>query len=220
MSNPETSSRLSRHLRVEAPSPWVCRFAHLVPEGGASRGTVLDLACGGGRHARHFLDLGRPVVALDREVGPISDLAGHPRAEIVEADLEKGAPVFEGEGPLAGRVFAGIVVVNYLHRPLLPALLDALEPGGVFIYETFARGNERFTRPRNPDHLLRDGELLEVAAGRLQVIAYEKGIETEGPLPGVVQRICAVDDRGTAPGGDGEPEPRPLRPRQPSKEEP
>ncbi|MCH7693511.1 MAG: class I SAM-dependent methyltransferase [Proteobacteria bacterium] len=191
------------HLSVTEPSPWVRRFAGLVPEGG----TVLDVACGGGRHARHFLGLGYAVVAVDRDVGPVADLAADPRAEVVRADLEGGDP-----WPFAGRTFAGVVVANYLHRPLFPLMLAAVEAGGVLIYETFARGNERFARPRNPDHLLLSGELLDLVRGRLQVIAYEHGIVQRGPLPGVIQRICAVNDLDAGSRGDGEPEPHRVPP--------
>ena len=74
---------------------------------------------------------------------------------------------------------------------MLPVLIDSLTPGGVLIYETFAVGNERFGRPRNPDFLLRDGELLDAVAGELSVVAYEFG-EVAIPAPAIVQRIAAV----------------------------
>jgi len=83
-----------------------------------------------------------------------------------------------------------VVTTNYLHRPLLPALIAAVEPGGVFLYETFAQGNERFGRPSNPDFLLRPQELLEAVHGRLAVVAFEEGFVAE-PRPAVIQRICA-----------------------------
>ena len=203
MEKPDRPPRTPRHLSVTEPSPWVRRFAALVPEGG----TVLDVACGGGRHARHFLGLGYAVVAVDRDVEPVADLAADPRAEVVRADLEGGDP-----WPFAGRTFAGVVVANYLHRPLFPVVLAAVEAGGVLIYETFARGNERFTRPRNPDHLLCSGELLDLVRGRLQVIAYEHGIVQRGALPGVIQRLCAVNDLDTGSREDGEPEPHRVPP--------
>ena len=81
-------------------------------------------------------------------------------------------------------------MTNYLHRPLLPAIAQALAPGGVLIYETFARGNERFGRPHNPDFLLRPGELLEAFA-MLTVVAFEQG-EVSMPRPSVIQRIAVV----------------------------
>lgn len=201
MGNSVEKSRQRRHLRVTEPSPWVVRFAPLVPKDGP----VLDLACGNGRHARHFLARGHSVLAVDRDTEAVADLAGQDRAEILRADLEDGT-----DWPLAGRQFAGLIVVNYLHRPLFPLLLGALAPGGVLIYETFARGNERFFRPRNPDHLLRSGELLEWLRGHCQVVGYEHGLVETGPLPGVIQRICAVNDLAASRREDGDPEPHPV----------
>lgn len=169
-----------RH-QSNTPSRWVQRFADMVPAGGR----VLDLACGGGRHGRFFLEKGAKVTCLDRDVSAVADLAG--KAEVIEADLEAGLP-----WPLAGRGFDAVVVVNYLFRPLMPRLIEAVAPGGLFLYETFAKGNERYDRPRNPDHLLLPGELLAAVDGRLQVVAYEMGIEQWAVGPKVVQRLCAV----------------------------
>jgi SAM-dependent methyltransferase len=211
MKNPTSPSPNPHHKATQA-SAWVRRFAPLAPAGGA----VLDVACGSGRHARHFLDLGYDVTAIDRDTSRVADLKDDARAEIIESDLEDGRP-----WPLAGRAFAAVVVTNYLHRLLLSTLRDAVGAGGVFIYETFARGNERFRRPRNPDHLLTDGELLELVRGKLEVVAYEHGITEVGGETAVVQRMAAVNGV-SAPGPEGkeisepkpgaEPEPRPLRP--------
>ncbi len=164
------------------PSAWVTRFAGLVPEGGP----VLDVACGGGRHMRLFLDRGHPVTGVDIDISRLAGLGAEARAEIIEADLENGGP-----WPFAGREFAGIVVTNYLYRPLFPALTASLAGGGVLIYETFAQGNERFGKPRNPKHLLRPGELLDAVRGSLQVIAYEFGTVLR-PRQVALGRLCAV----------------------------
>ena len=115
-----------------APSPWVERFKSLVPSGGA----VLDLACGSGRHGRLFLELGHGVTFVDRDMAGISDLAGTPQAELVTADLE-AVP-----WPLAGCAFAGIVVTNYLYRPLFPHILAALAPGGITKVGLFVDAND------------------------------------------------------------------------------
>ena len=144
---------------------------------------MLDVACGEGRHAIYFAERGFEVVGVDREMQRI------PGVEFVRADLESGAP-----WPFAGRKFAAIVVTNYLHRPLLPVLVQSLDEGGALLYETFMVGNERFGRPSNPNFLLRPGELLEAFAA-LTVVAFEQGI-VERPKPAAVQRICAV--RGLA----------------------
>lgn len=169
------------------PSPWVSRF---LPPAGPG-GTVLDVACGMGRHARLALERGYGVTAIDRYNAGIIDLLGRADFEFLDADLEGGRP-----WPLGERAFTGVIVANYLYRPLFPALLAAVAPGGMLIYETFGAGNERFGRPSNPDFLLRPGELIEAAAGELQIAAYEHG-ETADPRPAIVQRICAV--RGERP---------------------
>jgi myo-inositol-1(or 4)-monophosphatase len=156
------------------PSPWVVRFADLVPRGAV----VLDVAAGSGRHTRLFVERGHRVVAIDRDT---STLPRHAGCEVVTADLEDGSP-----WPLGERRFGAIVVTNYLHRPLLPLLVDRLEPGGVLLYETFARGH--VGKPSNPAFLLEPGELLRAVAGRLRVVAFE-----DVTLPDqVVQRIVAV----------------------------
>jgi len=157
-----------------SPSPWVRRWAPRV-----AAGTVLDLACGGGRHARLFIGQGRQVVALDREA---QDISG---ARFIQVDLEDGRP-----WPLTGESFQAIVVTNYLHRPLFPRLAEALAPGGLLIYETFMLGNERHGQPSNPDFLLRPGELLEAFRG-LAILGFEEGSVTM-PKPSVIQRLCAA----------------------------
>jgi SAM-dependent methyltransferase len=163
------------------PSSWVQSHAGAL----AACGKVLDLAAGGGRHARYFSDLGFQVTAVDRDTSRLSKLEGQ-NVEVVVADLEDGSP-----WPLGDRQFDGMVVTNYLHRPLFPRLAAALAPGGVLIYETFGLGNERYGKPSNPAFLLRPGELLEFAAAHgLQVLAYACG-EVTKPKPAITQRIVA-----------------------------
>lgn len=172
----------SSHCRPGAPSPWIERWTALIGRDGA----VLDVACGSGRHLRLFLSAGHKVVGIDRDMSQLDDLRHRPEVEIVQADLEDGSP-----WPLPGRKFAGIVVTNYLHRPLFPFLLDALAPGGALLYETFSVGNEKYGKPSNPAFLLRDSELLEIAREKLRVIAYE-AVEEQTPRRAVIQRIAAV----------------------------
>ena len=167
---------------LRTPSAWVMRWADRVPPGGR----VLDVACGNGRHARFFAARGHPVEAVDRDADLVAQLKGIPGITARCSDLEGGP------WPYADQQFVGIVIVNYLNRPLFPHLLTALAPGGVLIYETFAAGNERFGRPSNPAFLLKPGELLEVVRGRLEVIAYE-ALEVSEPRPAMVQRICAAN---------------------------
>jgi SAM-dependent methyltransferase len=146
-------------------------------------GRVLDLAAGSGRHTRLLLDSGFAVYAVDRDISALLPLAAY-GCEVRQIDLETGDVWPLGTG------YDGIVVTDYLHRPLLPAVAQALASGGVLIYQTFALGNERFGRPRNPDFLLRPGELL-VAFSMLTIVAFEQG-EVSVPRPAVIQRIAAV----------------------------
>jgi SAM-dependent methyltransferase len=164
-----------------APSAWVCRFAPLIRGGGR----VLDLACGSGRHVRWLAQNGWQVEAVDRDAEALAALTELPGVHVRAADLESGP------WPYTGERFEGIVVANYLHRPLLPRLVAALAAAGVLIYETFARGNERYGRPCNPQFLLAPGELLQAASG-LRVIAYED-VYVDAPKPALVQRICAIN---------------------------
>jgi SAM-dependent methyltransferase len=174
------------HAAPDEPSTWVGRFAALIPPG-----EVLDLACGGGRHARLLAAAGHQVLAVDRDTAALDRAAGK-GIRTLQVDLEnpaEGGAVWPFE---AGR-FAGIVVTNYLHRRLFPHMVASLAPEGVLIYETFAQGNERFGKPSNPAFLLAPGELLE-AARALRVIAFEDGYVAL-PKPAMVQRICARQDR-------------------------
>jgi SAM-dependent methyltransferase len=165
------------------PSAWITRFAPPAPAGGVA----LDLACGGGRHTRWLAEAGYHVVAVDRDLGGVQDLRADPRVELVELDLEVGAPF-----PTGDRTFAVVVVTNYLWRPLLDDVARAVAPGGWLLYETFAAGNERFGHPTNPDVLLRPGELLELAGRHgLHVVAYEDVVVDE-PRPAAVQRLAAT----------------------------
>ncbi len=162
-----------------APSPWVVRWAPQIRAGGE----VLDVACGSGRHTRLLVEAGFKVQAVDRDIGGVADLAGHPRVVLRQADLEN-AP-----WPYAAASFDGIVVTRYLHRPLFPRLCEALRPGGVLIYETFMLGQQRYGRPRNPAYLLRPGELRTAISGDMKVLAYEEALEQP---PALMQRLCAV----------------------------
>jgi len=163
-------------------SPWVRRYAPLIP-GGA----VLDLACGSGRHARHLAALEHEVVAVDNDPEALAAAAG---PGIVTSCID-----LEGEGaawPFGPDRFAGIVVTNYLHRPLIADMLTSLAPHGVLIYETFADGNAQFGKPSNPAFLLQPGELLDWARQHgLRVVAFEDGV-IDAPKAAMVQRICAV----------------------------
>lgn len=163
-------------------SPWVQRWAGLLPPAAK----ILDLACGSGRHAVYLASLGHQVDALDIDLTSSAAVRQTPGVAWQQRDLESGC------GHIAAAAYQGIVVSNYLHRPLFPEILDGLvAPGGLLIYETFAHGQQAYGRPRNPLHLLLPGELLEVVRGSLRVVAYEDVLQST-PGPSRIQRICAI----------------------------
>jgi SAM-dependent methyltransferase len=176
-------------------SPWVARWAPLAPPG-----KVLDLACGMGRHAHHFAALGHPVLAVDRDAGALIHAAGQ-GIVTVHADLESEDATCAAQRALILRPgqFATIVVTNYLHRPLMAALLASLAADGMLIYETFAAGNEAYGKPSNPAFLLQPGELQAFAdAAGLRVLAVED-VHVMTPNEALMQRICAVGPAFTLP---------------------
>ena len=168
----------------EAPSPWVQRWSHLIAPGGS----VLDVACGHGRHLRWLAERGHAMTGIDRSPEAIATVASMGQA--IEANIENGP------WPLPGATFDAVIVTNYLWRPLLPIIVASVAPGGVLIYETFAAGNESVGRPSRPDFLLQPGELLQATAG-LHTVAYENGF-LDAPER-FVQRIVAVRKPGTSP---------------------
>lgn len=174
----------------EAASAWIRRWSHLVPAGG----TVLDLACGHGRHVRWFASRGHPVVALDRSRQALdafadltsADILG-PRVRALAADVENDPWPLMQDG--REQTFDGVVVTNYLWRALLPTIVRSVAAGGALLYETFAHGNASVGKPSRPDFLLQPGELLLACQG-LRVVGYEDGFCADPPR--FVQRIAAV----------------------------
>jgi SAM-dependent methyltransferase len=166
------------HLNLP-PSNWVRRFADMIPK----NGSVLDIACGSGRHSRFLAAIRLNVVAVDRDVSAFVDPPGN--VTLIQADLELNP------WPFDQREFAGVIVTNYLHRPLLPLIVSSVARDGMLIYETFAVGNEKFGRPSRADFLLQPGELLNTVHEKLEVIAYEN-IFVNDPKPAMVQRIAAM----------------------------
>jgi SAM-dependent methyltransferase len=164
---------MSTHLEADTspPSRWIQDWSHLVQPGA----TVLDVACGNGRHLHWFRERNHVVAVLDKSQQAIDNAA--PYAEAIQCDLES-AP-----WPLPRRTFSAVVVTNYLWRPLFPAILASIAPGGVLLYETFAEGNAWFGRPRRDEFLLRRGELLQLCAD-LQIVAFEDGVEESGSNQG------------------------------------
>ncbi len=177
------------------PDPWVQKYAALVPQG-----PVLDLACGKGRNGRYFLELGYSVTFIDKDISAAEDLLlqdkspynnspdnnsarNNANTQLIKHDLENNSP-----WPFHSDQFSGIVVTNYLYRPLLPQLITTLKPCGIIIYKTFAVGNEQFGKPKNPEFLLQENELRKTFNKQFREIAFFQGREMNPDR--ITQAIC------------------------------
>jgi len=163
---------------LNTPSPWVEKYYSFIKGGGA----VLDLACGSGRHTHFLMSKGYQLTAVDKDINAIT-AAELTDVSLLQADLEAGL------WPFGPNLFDGIVVVNYLWRPQFPHLARALKKGGVLIFDTFGRGNEVYGRPKNPDFLLRSGELKD-AFSEFECLEFFEGL-IENPGSAVRQSIVA-----------------------------
>ncbi|TAG01892.1 MAG: class I SAM-dependent methyltransferase [Burkholderiales bacterium] len=154
---------------TQTPSNWLSRFAPWVPAGA----TLLDVACGHGRHATFFARRGAMVTAVDRDEAALDWLRAVANVTSDCLDLESGS------WPYAPASFDAVLVCNYLWRPTFNELLATVKPGGLLLYETFMDGNEQFGKPSRPDFLLRSNELLARTRDQFEVIAFEQGPEFE-----------------------------------------
>jgi len=182
-----------------AASQWVQRWSHLVAPGAS----VLDVACGRGRHVHWFAARGHPVTAVDRSAEALQTMAGLAaggKAQLVLADIENAPWPLLQDG--AAQRFGAVIVTNYLWRALMPILLESIAPGGVLLYETFAAGNASVGKPSRPEFLLQPRELLDWCHG-LRVVAFEDGFCDDPPR--FVQRIAAVAARDSDAGAIAAP---------------
>jgi SAM-dependent methyltransferase len=149
--------------------------------------SVLDVACGSGRHVRWFMQRGHHVTGVDRDIAGAHRAL--PQADLLQADIENAPWPLADAATGAVREFGVVVVTNYLWRALFPVLISSVARGGVLIYETFSAGQETIGRPRRAEFLLQPGELLQVCSD-FRIVAYEEGVLT-GPER-YVQRIAAI----------------------------
>ncbi len=143
----------TRHEPV-APAPWLLANTDLI----ACDHAVLDVACGRGRHALWLARRGWRVHAIDRDAAALASIEAEARAGSLPLTTER-CDLEAGSIDLGVDRYGAILVFNYLHRPLFPALIRALRGEGVLIYETFTIGQRERGHPKNPCFLLDEGEL-------------------------------------------------------------
>ncbi len=164
-----TGPRVHEASPVIGPSPWLLSNASLAPRGART----LDVACGRGRHALLLAGAGYPVRAVDRDAASIAWLGALARR--LQLPLDAAAVDLEVPGAdLGTEEWEFVLVFNYLHRPLFPALVRSLKPGGLLLYETYTSEQARRGKPTSPDHLLEPGELPRLVAP-LEVVREREG---------------------------------------------
>jgi SAM-dependent methyltransferase len=171
---------------VTRPASWLTQHADLLPR----QGQALDVACGRGRHALWLAERGLTTLAVDRNVDAVRDL--NEEAQARRLPLVAAVRDIEGAArPFPPSTYAVIVVVHYLHRALFPALIEALTPGGLLVYETFTRAQAARGKPTNPDFLLEAGELV-VLVRPLEVLASREGDYDGRMVASVIARRGSV----------------------------
>lgn len=169
---------------IEGPAGWLLDNGDLLRQGLR----VLDVAAGRGRHALLLAGAGLAVTAVDRDEARMVRLAQV--AARLGMSIETQVRDLEaGEVDLGAGVYDLIVVTNYLHRPLMPAIVRAVAPGGVLLYETFTTAQAACGKPTNPAFLLESGELPRLVAP-LTVTRQREG-EVEGRMVASVVAIKA-----------------------------
>ena len=168
--------------RNSTPARWLTDHAHLIP----SSGSALDVACGRGRHALWLAERGLTVRAIDRDGDAVEALRAEAQRRGLHVTVEPH-DLENGDAGLGVEAADVIVVVHYLHRPLFPALISALRPRGLLIYETFTHAQALRGKPTNPAFLLAPGELMQLVQP-LEVIARREGVFEDRDVASIVAR--------------------------------
>jgi tellurite methyltransferase len=156
------------HNRGGRPSSFLVDHIDLLPEG-----RVLDVATGRGRNAVYLARQGFEVEGVDISPEALDDARQLAEASAVSLTLR--LMDLETDVTLPKDAFDVVICFNYLHRPLIPLLKEALRSGGMVVYETYIVDQARFGKPRNPKHLLKHNELLK-SFQDFRCLRYREGI--------------------------------------------
>ncbi|MFN3785907.1 MAG: class I SAM-dependent methyltransferase, partial [Thiothrix sp.] len=174
------------------PAPLVERFVQTcTPQYAIQPGIGVDIACGAGRDLVYLAMHGWRMTGIDYRADALQraqQLAARQNVSVItlERDLETGQDPFSTWADASVDL---VCVVRYLHRPLFPYLKRILKPGGILIYQTFMQGAERFGSPRNPNFLLKPGELAALFADAEILLDDIETLEDGRPLSAFICRL-------------------------------
>jgi len=156
------------HENILKPAQFLVENVNLLP-----KGQVLDVAMGSGANAVYLARMGFEVEGVDISAEAVNTALELARKSGVNlkarlADLESNYRIRESS-------YDVIICFKYLQRSLIQQLKDGLRTGGMVVYETFIVDQARFGKPKNPDHLFKHNELLDLFRD-FRCLRYREGI--------------------------------------------
>ena len=153
--------------------------------------TGLDLAGGAGHHAVWLAQQGWRMTLADWSEPALEIAREKAAASQLTLNVQQGAALdVVSEYASRGHYFGFVLVSFFLDRAVLPWLPKILIPGGLLLYRTYTEDNERLGNPRgprDPQHLLRSQELLEVYRG-MKILHYNETVAQKGVAELIAQQ--------------------------------
>jgi SAM-dependent methyltransferase len=156
---------------VIKPHQLLRRFWSLIPGP-----DVVDIASGSGRDSLFLAERGHRVWSLEKSEEAIRIAQGSSRAAGKDIFMVRGDA---HDLPFKKNSADGIIVFYFLLRNIMGEIVNLLRKDGILIYETFLNRQNAVDRPRNPDFLLDDGELLSYFKD-LDLLFYEETVSVSG----------------------------------------
>ena len=173
---------MSSHLK-QLPSTWIIDNVNTITNNKELK--ILDFASGHGRHSTTLASNKRKITAVDNDSLKLSTYKNYQNIKTICFDLET-----EEDWPLKNNYYDIVIVTNYLYRPKIKKIGDLIKENGYLFYETFARGNEKYGKPTNPNFLLKNRELIKTFQTSFKILYYFNGQEISRKKS-IIQR-CAI----------------------------
>jgi len=131
------------------------------------------VAMGRGRNAVYLAGMGFEVEGIDLSTEAVRNALEWARRSGV--NIKTQVTDLEGNYHIEKGVYDVIICFNYLYRSLIPQIKMGLRTGGMVVYETYIVEQARFGKPKNPDHLLKHNELLDMFR-EFRCLRYREGV--------------------------------------------
>ena len=153
------------------PTPFLQRFSSKMAQA-AGNYPVIDVACGTGRNGIFLAQLGIKVVFIDKDLSRLP-ADGH---ELHPLTLTRQrCDLITDPWPFRESTVGGIVLIDFLHLPLIPRFEHCLTSGGLLLLETVSGRGENYRE------LPRVGELRAAVQNGFEIDFYRES--PCGPAP-------------------------------------